>query len=139
MLVLFFVVWGLDAFILNASTVLVDFLPFFFRVFLALLTFSLGAYLAMKAHNVVFSDCSKLLDSGVYSWVRHPMYLGILLVCLGFLVGIPSLLALMIWIAFFFIYDQMATYEENDLRRILGEEYMAYQKRVPKWVPKRVR
>jgi len=29
----------------------------------------------------------------------------------------------------------MATYEEKDLIRILGEEYTAYQKRVPKWFP----
>ena len=134
MLILFFVVWGLDSFILNYSTVLVDFVPFFFRLFPAILTFSLGAYLAMKAHTVVFNDQPKLLGAGVYSWVRHPMYLGTLLVCFGFLLAISSILALMIWIAFFLIYDKMATYEENDLRRILGEEYGAYQKRVPKWL-----
>jgi len=93
----------------------------------------------MKAHNVVFSDHSKLLDSGVYSWVRHPMYLGTLLVCLGFLWAIPSILALMIWIEFFLICDKMATYEENALKRILGEEYVAYQKRVSKWFPRFVR
>jgi protein-S-isoprenylcysteine O-methyltransferase Ste14 len=32
--------------------------------------------------------------------------------------------------------DKMATYEEKDLIRILGKEYIAYQKRVPKWCPK---
>ena len=136
MLILFFIVWGLDAFILNYTTVLVDFVPFFFRLFLAILTLSVGAYLAMNAHNIVFSNQPKLLDSGVYSWVRHPMYLGTLLVCLGFILAIPSIPALMIWIAFLLIYDKMATYEENDLRRILGEEYAAYQKRVPKWFPR---
>ena len=71
----------------------------------------------MKAHNVVFSNQPELLDSGVYSWVRHPMYLGTLLVCLGFLLAIPSILALMIWLAFFLIYNKMATYEENDVVR----------------------
>jgi protein-S-isoprenylcysteine O-methyltransferase Ste14 len=30
-------------------------------------------------------------------------------------------------------YDRMATYEERDLIRILGEQYLNYQKRVPKW------
>jgi protein-S-isoprenylcysteine O-methyltransferase Ste14 len=64
--------------------------------------------------------------------------LGTLLVCLGFFLAIPSILALIIWIAFFLIYDKMATYEEKDLRRILGEEYAAYQKRVPKWFPRLV-
>lgn len=139
MLILFFVVWGLDAFILDYSKVLVDFAPFFFRLSLAVLSLGFGGCLAMKAHNVVFSNQPELLDSGVYSWVRHPMYLGTLLVCLGFLLAIPSILALMIWLAFFLIYDKMASYEENDLRRILGKEYITYQKRVPKWFPRLVR
>jgi protein-S-isoprenylcysteine O-methyltransferase Ste14 len=30
----------------------------------------------------------------------------------------------------------MTTYEEKSLIQILGEEYIAYQKRVPKWFPK---
>jgi len=50
------------------------------------------------------------------------MYLGTLLFCLGFFLAIPSILAFMIWIAFFLVYNKMATYEENDLIRILGED-----------------
>jgi protein-S-isoprenylcysteine O-methyltransferase Ste14 len=139
MLILFFVVWGLDAFILNYSTVLVACVPFFLRLFLASLALSVGGYLAMKAHRVVFNDQPTLIDIGVYAWVRHPMYLGILLVCLGCLLAVPSILALTIWIAFFLIYNKMTTYEETDLKRILGEKYAAYQKRVPKWFPRLVR
>jgi len=139
MLILFFVVWGLDAFILNYSTVFVDCIPFFPRLFLAILTISIGGYVAMKAHRVVFNDQPTLLDIGVYAWVRHPLYLGILLVCLGFLLAVPSIFALTIWITFFLIYDKMATYEETDLKRILGADYAAYQQRVPKWLPRLVR
>ena len=93
----------------------------------------------MKAHRVVFNDQPTLLDIGVYAWVRHPLYLGILLVCLGFLLAVPSIFALTIWITFFLIYDKMATYEETDLKRILGADYAAYQQRVPKWLPRLVR
>ena len=64
------------------------------------------------------------------------MYLGTLVFFLGFFFAIPSLLSLGILILFFILYDKMATYEENDLIRILGEEYVAYQKRVPKWFPR---
>jgi hypothetical protein len=60
--------------------------------------------------------------------------LGTLLVCLAFFFAIPSILTLMTWIAFFLIYDKMATYEENDLSRILGADYGAYQQQVPKWL-----
>ena len=78
----------------------------------------------------------KFVDSGVYAVVRHPMYLGTPLFCLSFLFISFSLLSIGIWVAFFIFYDKMATYEEKDLVRILGEEYIAYQKRVSKWFPR---
>jgi protein-S-isoprenylcysteine O-methyltransferase Ste14 len=139
MIILFFVVWGLDSLVFNYSTVLVGFVPLPLRFFLAILLLSMGAYLGAKSHKAVFGevhDQPRLIDSGVYSWVRHPMYLGILMFCLGFFVSSFSLLSLGIWTGFFIVYDKMATYEEKDLIRILGEEYTVYQKRVPKWFPR---
>jgi protein-S-isoprenylcysteine O-methyltransferase Ste14 len=55
--------------------------------------------------------------------------------CLGFLFIMPSLLSFGVWTAFFIFYDKMATYEEKDLIRMLGEGYIHYRKRVPKWCP----
>ena len=139
MIILFFVVWGLDSLVFNYSTVLVGFIPLPLRFFLAILSLSMGAYLGAKSHKAVFGeahDQPKLIDSGVYSWIRHPMYLGPLVFCLGFFFSSLSLLSLGIWIGFFILYDKMATYEEEDLIRILGEEYAAYRERVPKWIPR---
>ena len=98
-----------------------------------------GLYLVSKAHKAVFDEGPaqpRLVDSGVYAAVRHPMYLGTLLFCLSFLFISFSLLSIGIWIAFFIFYDRMATYEERSLIRILGGEYVAYQKRVAKWFPR---
>ena len=111
-------------------------LPFPLRLFLAIIGICFGVYLAVKSHDFIFSGQPKLIDSGVYSWVRHPMYLGILLVCLGFFCAIPSLLSLAVWSILFLFYEKMTTYEEKDLIRILGDEYSIYQKKVPKWFPK---
>jgi protein-S-isoprenylcysteine O-methyltransferase Ste14 len=141
MLVLFFVAWGVDSlghFMLGVSTVLVEFTSFPFLLFPAVLSFISGVYFALKSHDAVFGEISgqpQLIDSGVYSLVRHPMYLGILLLCLGVFFAIPSLISLAVCVAFFLFYDKMATYEENDLIRIFGSDYTAYQKRVPKWFP----
>jgi protein-S-isoprenylcysteine O-methyltransferase Ste14 len=139
MLALFFVAWGVDSlghFMFGVSTVLVDFPSFPLLLFPAILSLIFGVYLTLKSHDAVFGEISgqpQLIDSGVYSLVRHPMYLGILLFCLGFLLVIPSIISLAVWIAFFLFYDKMATYEENDLIRIFGPAYTTYQKRVPKW------
>jgi hypothetical protein len=115
MVTLFFVVWGLDSFVFSCSTFLAGLVPLALRLFLAVPSSGFGAYLSAKS---------------------HPMYLGTLMFCLGFFLATLSLLSLGVWIVFFFFYDEMATYEEKDLTRILGEEYTAYQKRVPKWIPR---
>jgi protein-S-isoprenylcysteine O-methyltransferase Ste14 len=76
----------------------------------------------------------KFITSGVYAWVRHPMYLGSLLVLLVFFFATLSLLSLLVWVGLFVFCDRMATYEERDLYGILGEQYLNYQKQVPKWL-----
>jgi protein-S-isoprenylcysteine O-methyltransferase Ste14 len=137
MMIMFFVVWGLDSFVFGYSTVLAGLVPLPLRLFLAVLPLSVGVYFGAKSHEMMFGEERHrpvLIDSGVYSRVRHPMYLGILMFCLGFFFIIPSLLSLGVWVAFFILYDRMAAYEENDLVRLLGDEYTAYQKRVPKWL-----
>lgn len=143
-ILLFFAVWGIDSassFVSGYSTV-VGFIPFLVRLVSAIVSFGFGSLLVRKSHSAVFGekhDPLRLLDTGVYARIRHPMYLGTLLVLLAFFFAVPSLLSLVVWIAFFIFFDKMATYEENDLARILGEDYAAYRKRVPKWFPRLTR
>ncbi|MDH5636175.1 MAG: isoprenylcysteine carboxylmethyltransferase family protein [Candidatus Bathyarchaeota archaeon] len=138
MVTLFFVVWGLDSFVFYYSTFLAGLVPLALRLFLTVFSSGFGVYLSAISLKLVFGEEAepKIIESGVYSWVRHPMYLGTMMFCLGFFLASLSLLSLGIWVVFFFFYDKMATYEEKDMIRILGEEYTAYQKRVPKWIPR---
>ena len=142
MIILFFVVLTIDSlsfFIFRYSTVLVGLFSLPVLLLPAVLSLGFGLYLIAKSHKAVFgkiTDQPRLIDSGVYSRVRHPMYLGILLSCLGFFFVSPLLLSFGVWLAFFILYDKMTTYEEKDIIRILGEKYVAYQKRVPKWFPR---
>jgi protein-S-isoprenylcysteine O-methyltransferase Ste14 len=141
-LVLFLAVWGLDSFVFRFSTLLAGFVPVFIRQAVGILSFAVGAYLAGKSLAVIFgrglvgrTGEPKFITTGVYEWVRHPMYLGSLLALLGFFLSTLSLLSLFVWAGLFLFYDRMATYEERDLCRVLGEQYLDYQKRVPKWLP----
>jgi protein-S-isoprenylcysteine O-methyltransferase Ste14 len=143
LLLLFFLVWTTDAlsyFIFNLSTIfLVQISHYHLLAIPSILSFGIGIYLALKSHEAIFGENGlhpNLVNSGVYSWVRHPMYLGILMFCLGFLFIMFSILSSGIWIAFFIFYDKMATYEETDLVRKLGDQYVKYQSRVGKWFPK---
>jgi protein-S-isoprenylcysteine O-methyltransferase Ste14 len=142
MLILFFVMWGIDSFsffIFGYSTVIFQALTFPFLFAVTILFLGLSFYLVSKSHKAVLEqvhDPPQLVDSGVYSWVRHPMYLGTLLFCLAFVFICVSLVSIAIWIAFFIFYDRMTTYEEKSLIGILGEAYITYQRRVSKWLPK---
>jgi len=141
MLILFFVVWGLDSlgfFMFGYSTVVFQVLAFPPLLAGTIVSLAFSFYLVSKSHKAVLEqvqDPPQLVDSGVYAWVRHPMYLGILLFCLAFLLVSVSLVSIGIWIAFFVFYDRMAAYEEKSLIEILGEPYIAYRKRVAKWLP----
>jgi len=141
MLILFFVVWGTDSLgflIFGCSTVIFEALAFPVLVAGTSVSLCLSFYLVSKSHKAVLeqvNDPPKLVDSGVYAWVRHPMYLGTLLFCLAFIFISGSLVSIVIWIVFFAFYDRMATYEEKGLIAILGDQYTAYQKRVSKWLP----
>ena len=141
MLILFFVMWGLDSlgfFMFGYSTVVFQVLTFPPLLAGTIVSLALSFYLVSKSHKAVLEQVQnppQLVDSGVYAWVRHPMYLGILLFCLAFIFVSVSLVSIAIWIAFFVSYDRMAAYEEKSLIEILGESYIAYQKHVAKWLP----
>jgi protein-S-isoprenylcysteine O-methyltransferase Ste14 len=134
-LVVYLGVWGLDSFVFHFSTVFTEVIPILVRLVLGALSFLVGIYLVAKSEAAIFGRTGepKFITSGVYAWVRHPMYLGSMLVLLGFFFTTLSLLSLLMWIGLFLFYDGMATYEERDLIRILGEQYLNYQKPVPKW------
>lgn len=135
----FSVIWGLDSFVYEFSTVLAGFVPLSIRLILAGVSLGLAFLFMWVSHEMLFHevrDPPVVLDTGVFAFVRHPMYLGALLIYVGFIFSTLSLISLAVWIVFFFVYDKMATYEEKDLTRMFGEAYLDYQHRVPKWFPR---
>lgn len=76
------------------------------------------------------------MTTGIFAHVRHPMYLGIVLTYLGHIVGTLSLLTFVPWFLILILYVRMANYEEEQLEKKFGEEYLSYKKRVPKWIPR---
>ena len=138
-ILLFIVTWATDTFWLNVSTYLMDYFHWLIRVSLTLIFVTLGIYLGREAHKMVFEEASsspQVIEQGVFSYVRHPLYLGVLLTMIGLFFWSFSLFTLCVWLGLFIFYNHMATFEEEDLTRILGEKYKKYQRRVGKWFPK---
>jgi protein-S-isoprenylcysteine O-methyltransferase Ste14 len=78
-----------------------------------------------------------LVVSGLYRYLRNPMYVGVLSVIVGqalVLGSAPLLLyAAFIWPCFFTF---VVLYEEPSLERRFGASYAAYRAGVPRWWPR---
>ncbi|HVZ66024.1 MAG TPA: isoprenylcysteine carboxylmethyltransferase family protein [Lacunisphaera sp.] len=78
----------------------------------------------------------KLVQRGLYRWVRNPMYLAVLLVVLGEVIFFRHF-ALVLY--FFFLASAfqlfVVLYEEPVLRRRFGAIYSDYCNAVNRWVP----
>jgi protein-S-isoprenylcysteine O-methyltransferase Ste14 len=76
-----------------------------------------------------------LATDGPYAHVRHPQYVGFVLVLLGFLVQWPTLLTLLMFPVLVVMYARLARIEEREVRTKFGDEYDRYARRVPAFFP----
>jgi protein-S-isoprenylcysteine O-methyltransferase Ste14 len=80
---------------------------------------------------------SVLNTTGIYSVVRHPLYLGNLMIIFGLLLFIrvwwfAALGALLFWV----YYERIAFAEEEFLRRKFGVLYLEWSERTPPFLPR---
>ena len=76
----------------------------------------------------------RLIESGIYGLVRHPIYTGIIAAATGFGLVTASLPALLVALAFLLFFDLKARREEAWLLAAYPG-YAAYRRRVRKLVP----
>lgn len=81
----------------------------------------------------------RLATSGIYARVRHPQYLGFILIMLGFLVQWPTIPTLVMFPILVVMYVRLAKREERQMIAEFGDEYREYARRVPAFIPGRVR
>lgn len=120
-----------------------------FLIYIGYMLAALGTIIALKASkqislssflgtnpNHLSKTGEKLIISGWYSRMRHPLYLALILIFLGyfFVAGTITsgihLFCLLIYLPFG-IY-----YEEQNLIRLFGNEYRDYQQKVPSLIPR---
>lgn len=78
----------------------------------------------------------RLVVTGLYKYVRNPMIIGVLIVLLGESLALLSLRVLL-WTAFFFLLNHFffLYYEEPNLAKRFGKDYLDYRNIVPRWIP----
>ena len=77
-----------------------------------------------------------LVITGMYRYVRNPMYIAVLATIFGqaLLFGSVALLGYgaLVWLLFHLF---VLVYEEPKLRATFGDEYASYCAKVPRWIP----
>jgi len=80
-------------------------------------------------------SASVLVDRGIYRLTRNPMYLGFLVVLLGWAIFLSNLVAFLLLPAFVFYMNRFQiTPEEKALVALFGQSFVAYKTRVRRWL-----
>lgn len=96
-----------------------------------------GFILLAKAWEVLYAAqrAGKPAVSGPYARIRHPQYVGFILIMLGFLVQWPTLVTLLMFPILVYMYARLARSEEREAEAAFGEEYRRYAARTPAFFP----
>lgn len=90
-----------------------------------------------KAPHVQFHDPQVFVATGPYRWVRNPVVLTLLVTAAGQAIYFASWgIALLVVLGIGFGHWQVTRLEEPNLRRLFGDSYEAYCRRVNRWLPK---
>lgn len=136
---LFAGVWIADSFFLEWTTFLNVHVPLVIRVPVGAVLLALAALLGQTSHRIIFGETRsepRVVRKGVFAAVRHPMYLGEILLYLGLLSMSLSLAAGAVWLAAIGFLHYISRAEEKLLLVRFGDEYAAYLRDVGMWIPR---
>ena len=102
------------------------------------LGFAVWARLQIGAYwsgNVTLKECHRLIRTGPYALVRHPIYTGILSAFLGTAVALGEVRGFVAFVLLTVLHLFKSRKEERFMEQEFGEEYVQYRKEVPALVP----
>lgn len=115
-----------------------------FSSLLGLIVFTLGVILGVWAlrHNQLgnfniqptIKESSTLITTGVYGYIRHPMYSSVTLMLLGVLISTPSTIEWIFFISLILVLVLKAKREES-LWMKNDKNYITYQKNTKLFIP----
>lgn len=134
----FAIVWIADSFFLRLSTFLSDSIPLAIRLIVLAATFVVAVLLFRSGHRVVSHERhpGRVISTGAFRYVRHPLYLASMLSYLGLSVSTASLFSIAVTAGIFLLYNSITAYEERWMESRYGDEYAHYRARTGKWLPR---
>ena len=98
-----------------------------------------GFIMIYRAWQVLYKSqrAGTLATDGPYARVRHPQYVGFVLILFGFLLQWPTLLTLAMFPILVYMYVRLARSEERETEARFGEAYRRYAASTPAFFPGR--
>jgi hypothetical protein len=96
----------------------------------------IGILLIIFGWRKIHRAKDQLVTTGIYGHVRHPQYLGFLLITLGMNVQWITIPTLLLWPVLVVIYYRLAKEEDKKMEERFGEEYRKYKHKVPMFIPR---
>ena len=109
-------------------------------ILIGILCFAIGITLWLRAVIIDRLDAhiikNELVTTGVYAYVRNPVYSAFMFVCIGVLLIYGNLVLLLLPIIYWgFMTVLMKSTEEKWLEDLYGQEYIQYLQRVNRCIP----
>ena len=97
-----------------------------------------GFVLLANSWEVLYSAQreGRLAMTGPYARIRHPQYVGFVLIMLGFLLQWVTLVTLVMFPILVYMYLRLARSEEREAEARFGEQYRRYAARTPAFIPR---
>ncbi|MCK4678845.1 MAG: isoprenylcysteine carboxylmethyltransferase family protein [Bacteroidales bacterium] len=139
LLLIFLAVWITDSFFFKYSTYIADYIPIYVKILISAAILFCSGFLARAGLKIIFGEIREkpmVIRKGVFGIVRHPIYLGSILLYLGLIVLTLSIISAIIWIFIVIFYYYISKYEEKILLKEFGSEYEQYMNDVPMLIPR---
>ncbi|MCZ7385739.1 MAG: isoprenylcysteine carboxylmethyltransferase family protein [Candidatus Methanoperedens sp.] len=95
----------------------------------------LGLFLMSTGWSRIHASNGELVTDGIYKYVRHPQYLGLIILTIGLLIQWPTIITLAMWPVLVLMYYRLAKREEREAIEAFGERYEEYKKQTPMFLP----
>ena len=82
-----------------------------------------------------FEKTTKLIDTGIFRYIRHPLYSSLLFLCWGIFFKHPTWSLLLIGLVVSVMLFLTALHDEKECMVTFGDEYKSYMNRSKRFVP----
>lgn len=96
----------------------------------------IGILLVIYGWKQIFQGKGDLVTAGLYSYIRHPQYLGFLLITLGMNIQWFTFIMLALWPVLVVLYYRLSKTEEKEAEEKYGEKYLKYKRSIPGFIPR---